>query len=128
VVDLPTGIRFGASAGSQAHVNVNACSVVRATSYTVAGGSVRHVNVQNGSFFRVFSGSALTFSGTPAFTTLFQGSGNAVTEMLTVTYSGAVTGQSYSQATNSCLVSTNTIPGTAGATSTGAVYSSTSRR
>lgn len=121
-------MRFGASAAAAAHINLFYNSYCFTGSYTVSGGSARHINLNHGSMFRM-AGGTITFSGTPAFsTTLLQGLIGSVYDLNGVTYSGAITGSQYSLGNLSILHSTNTVPGTAGTAATGSRVINTNYR
>lgn len=126
-ISIGSGIRFGASAAAQAHINLFYGSYCFSSGHTISGGSARHVNLQFGSTLRV--NGTLTFSGTPTFSsTLLQAQFGSLLDLTGAGYSGSITGSQYSVAYRSTVASVNTIPGTAGAVSNGGRLVTISRR
>lgn len=112
-------MRFGPSVGSQAHINLFYNSYLFTGSFTVSGSSARLLNLSYNSQFRM-GVSTITFSGGPTFSsTLMAVNQGSLVDCTGVVYSGAITGSQYVVGTLGMIVSTNTVPGTAGSTGTG---------
>lgn len=119
------GIIFGACAGSHC-VALVAGSISLNSSYTIAGGAVRHWNAaQKGIIYA--SSITITLSGTPAFTYFADFSDIALALVSSNTFSGAATGTRYVLTTNSVINTNgggaNYLPGNvAGSAASGGQY------
>lgn len=122
-----TGVFFGAVAGGGVHMQAANRSYIdlRGANYTISGGAVAHYQAQQNSEI-LCTGTTVTVTGTPAFTTAFCRCFRNSVIGATSTFSGSATGQRYSIFQLGSVFTfggANHFPGsTAGGTSGGGQY------
>lgn len=114
-------VDFG-SINSAAQISVADGGIVEATDiYSITGGGTRHVAALHGAVVRL--PTAVTLTGTPAFTTYAVAQQGSTIRMLGASFTGSATGARYLVDTVSSIATGGlTLPGNAAGTATAASY------
>jgi hypothetical protein len=86
-------VTFGACSG--AHLLANGGAIILPSNYTISGSAAAHYSTENSGFIATAGASAVTLSGTPAFTNFAQAFSGQI-NVPGLTFSGSATGARYS--------------------------------
>lgn len=130
-VSIGANMSYGAAAGAfHAHLAaLDGGLISLGASYSITGGAIRHLHADRGGTINAGFSLTVTISGTPAFTTFAEASGESVITTSGNTYSGSATGKRFNVTTNSALNvfsgALTLFPGNvAGTVASGGVYGS----
>ena len=125
-VSLGTGMNFGECALAQVLCEFDGLFNTIGNNYTISGGGTNHINLKNGGNLDCNSGSSatVTISGSPVYSGAFIAATSAATALIVnYTWSGGITGQSFSVTYNGVINGVTGLPGSGDTQSTGGQFS-----